>query len=116
MTTVLAPTEASDLAALLTDVAGQLAPSSRRVYLGDGAHFDSWLKAQGLGLADVTESVFIGYRRHLADDVQAHGRRYSKVTASRMLVIARRVCKEALKRGILTSDPGADVRGFKGTS
>ena len=92
---------------LLVDVAGQLAPRSRRVYASDARHWIGWLTDNNLSLETCDRSDFIRYRQHLADT-------YQKVTAARMLSVARRLCAEAVVRGIITSSPAESVRGFKG--
>ena len=102
-----------DLPAILDDIAGQLAPNSRRAYVADTSHFVTWLDRQGLGLTDVTRSSLIAYRKHLADDPQESGKPYSRNTAARMLASARRICQEAHQRGLLADDPTTNVRGFK---
>ena len=113
MTTAITPTQNTDLPSILDDIAGQLAPNSRRAYVADTTHFVLWLQAQGLGIEGVTRSIFIAYRRHLAEDPQESGRPYQKNTAARMLTSARRICQEAYRRGVLPNDPTGDVRGFK---
>ena len=91
----------------LTDVAGQLAPRSRAIYTSDAGHFARWLADAGLSLESLSRSDVIRYRQHLEDS-------YAKVTAARMLTVARRLCVEAVRRGVLTTNPTDDVRGFKG--
>lgn len=89
----------------LNDVAGQLAPRTRRVYTLDARHFAAWLSARDLDLARAKRTDIIQYRRHLAES-------YAKSTAARMLVVARRILAEAVLRGDLSHNPAADVRGF----
>ena len=113
MTTAITPTHNADLPAILDDIAGQLAPNSRRAYVADTTHFVTWLERQGFGITDVTRSILINYRRHLADDPQDTGKPYSRNTAARMLASARRICQEAHERGLLADDPTRNVRGFK---
>lgn len=96
----------NDLAAPLADLAGQLAPRSRRVYMSDANHFAAWLGKRGIAsIRELTRSDVIEYRRHLAEG-------YAKATASRMLIVARRLLNEAVLRGELAANPAAEVKGF----
>lgn len=106
--TVVAARPSSDLTtASLHDLAGQLAPRSQRIYRLDAQHFAAWLAERGLDLATVSRSDIIEYRSHLAE-------RYAKVTAARMLTVARRLLDEATRRaGGQAVNPAADVKGFK---
>lgn len=92
--------------AMLIDVAGQLAPTSRRVYTQDAKHFAAWLNVQGLSPHTLTRSDMVSYRKHLAE-------RYAKATANRMFVVARRLLDEHVKNGHLKSNPAETVKGFK---
>jgi site-specific recombinase XerD len=92
----------------MTDVAGQLSPRSRRIYMSDARHFAAWLSTREITIAVLTRSDFIEYRRHLSES-------YAKATAGRMLIVARRLLAEAVLRGDLPSNPAADVKGFKST-
>ena len=91
----------------MTDLAGQLAPTTASTYRYDMQHFAAWLAGEGLTVAQLDRAAFIRYRKHLQDT-------YAKSTASRMLTIARRLLAEAVKRGVLPVNVAADVRGFKG--
>jgi site-specific recombinase XerD len=91
---------------VMQDLAGQLAPRSRVIYENDARHFASWLTELGLTLETATRSHLIQYRSHLAET-------YAKATAARMLSVARRLLGEAVKRGDLTNNPAADIKGFK---
>ncbi len=97
-----------DIATVMTDVAGQLAPSSRRIYLSDAKHFATWLSAHGLNLLTVDRTSMIIYRQYLAD-------KYAKRTASRMFITARRLLDEAVKSGVLGANVASSIKGFKGT-
>lgn len=91
---------------VMQDLAGQLAPRSRLIYENDARHFANWLLEQNLTLETATRSHLIQYRSHLAEN-------YAKATAARMLSVARRLLSEAVKRGDLTNNPAADIKGFK---
>ena len=104
---VLSSKGADELALALADVAGQLAPSSRRLYASDIKHFAGWLTARSLDILVVSRSDMVAYRQHLAES-------YAKVTAARMLTVAKRVMSEAVKRGVRDSNPAGDIRGFRG--
>ena len=41
-------TTSNQLDQTITDIAGQLAPSSKRVYLNDTKHFAEWMQEQGI--------------------------------------------------------------------
>jgi len=91
---------------LMQDLAGQLAPRSRLIYENDARHFATWLTTHNLTLETASRSQLIQYRSHLAET-------YAKATAARMLSVARRLLGEAVKRGDLTANPAADIKGFK---
>ncbi len=97
---------ALEIEAILADVTGQLAASSRRIYTGAARHFADWLRAEGLTLASLNRSDFIRYRVHLEAS-------YSKSTAARLLVVARRLLDEGVKRGELPTNSASGVKGFK---
>ena len=92
----------------MKDIAGQLAPRTRRIYMSDAKHFATWLVGRGIDLAQAKRSDIIEYRRHL-------GESYARSTAIRMLVVAQRILHEAVLRGDLVSNPADDVKGFKST-
>src|SRR5579863_3232076 len=72
----------------MTDITGQLAPSSKRVYLNDAKHFATWLQDQGITPASMTRSDMIAYRLHLAESS------YAKATKQRMFSVACRLMNE----------------------
>ncbi len=88
------------------DLAGQLAPSSQRIYRLDITRFLTWLADQDLALAQVDRRAIIAYRAELA----AH---YQKATAARHLTVVRRFLAEATLHGVLAENPAAQVRGFR---
>ncbi len=100
--TVLAP----PLAATVHNVAGQLAPTSRKTYMVDTKHFAQWMAEQNLSLFSLDRDNLVAYRTHLAET-------YAKSTALRMWAVARRLLDEAVQRGILTKNPTEGICGFK---
>ena len=117
LTTVIPPPARDPLARLMSqldpiqlplakDLAGQLAPSSRRIYLNDLTIFLAWIKDSGLEPFTLTRSDIIAYQQHLRE-------RYAKATANRMFVTSRRFLEEAVIRGLMPANPGAALRGFK---
>jgi integrase/recombinase XerD len=95
-----------DLDAALSDLVGQLSPSSKRTYAIDARQFAGWMIEQGTTPATMTRSQAIAYRSFL----QEH---YAKATAARKLVVARRLLDEQRKQGKLALNPFDDVKGFK---
>ncbi len=94
------------LAATVQNVAGQLAPSSRKTYTIDAKHFAHWLDNQGLSLNALNRDDLVAYRMHLAAT-------YAQSTAARMWAVARRLLDEAMQRGLLANNPAEGIRGFK---
>jgi site-specific recombinase XerD len=84
-----------------------LAVSSRRQYQSDAKHFALWLSQHNLTLATINRDAIIEYRSHLADTYPV------AATASRLLVVAKRLLDEAVKRGVLSANPASDIKGFK---
>jgi integrase len=113
----------------LANLAGQLAPRSRRIYQTDVAAFLWWLAEHQAGetpgryqarklevaplaqqdaallLSGLTREAVIAYRAYLEAT-------YPKTTASRRLTVLRRLCAEAKEKGLLAVDPTERVRGF----
>jgi integrase/recombinase XerD len=93
-------------AATMQNVAGQLAPTSRKTYTIDAKHFAQWLAGQDISLYSLGRDDLVAYRTHLAET-------YAQSTASRMWAVARRLLDEAVQRGLLTKNPAEGIRGFK---
>jgi integrase/recombinase XerD len=104
--TDLLPTSAN-LDQTITDIAGQLAPSSKRVYLNDTKHFAEWMKTQGLTPSTMSRSDMIAYRLHLAEST------YAKPTKQRMFSVACRLMNEQYIAGHIKDKVTQDVKGFK---
>lgn len=102
----IAPTPSPLAGVVLDDLAGQLAPSSQRLYRADATHFVNWLKERERNIFTLIRSDFVQYRAHLGD-------KYSKATAARMLTVARRLLDEAVNRGDLVANPAKTVKGWK---
>jgi site-specific recombinase XerD len=94
------------MAATMQNVAGQLAPSSRKTYTIDAKHFAQWLAGQELSLNALDRDDLVSYRAHLAET-------YAQSTAARMWAVARRLLDEAVQRGLLPKNPAEGIRGFK---
>jgi integrase len=94
------------IVATMQNVAGQLAPSSRKTYTIDAKHFAQWLAGQELSLNSLDRDDLVAYRAHLAEI-------YAQSTAARMWAVARRLLDEAVQRGLLLKNPIEGVRGFK---
>jgi site-specific recombinase XerD len=104
--TDLIPTSAQ-LDQAITDIAGQLAPSSKRIYLNDTKHFAEWMQEQGLTLSSMSRSDMIAYRLHLAEST------YAKPTKQRMFSVACRLMNEQYIAGHIKDKVTQDVKGFK---
>lgn len=97
---------APPLAATMQNVAGQLAPTSRKTYAIDAKHFAQWMTDQDLSLFSLGRDELVAYRTYLAEQ-------YAKTTASRMWAVTRRLLDEAVQRGLLAHNPSEGIRGFK---
>jgi len=104
--TDLIPTSAQ-LDQTITDIAGQLAPSSKRIYLNDTKHFAEWMQEQGLTPSSMSRSDMIAYRLHLAEST------YAKPTKQRMFSVACRLMNEQYIAGHIKDNVTQDVKGFK---
>src|SRR5215470_3138034 len=110
------------------NLAGQLSARSQRIYTGDVEAFLWWLRASLAGespgrykdhareaqpcspaeaamlLAQLTRDQVIAYRAYLdtKDPTDAEGNRrlYAKTTAVRRLTVVRRLCAEAVFKGL----------------
>ena len=94
------------MVATMQNVAGQLAPSSRKTYTIDAKHFAHWLASRELSLTSLDRDDLVTYRAHLAET-------YAQSTAARMWAVARRLLDEAVQRGLLPKNPAEGIRGFK---
>jgi len=96
----------ADLSATLHNVAGQLAPTSRKTYLHDARHFAHWMADQARSLQLLSRDDLVAYRAYL-------GETYAKTTAARMWAVAGRLLDEAVRRQVLPRNPAEGIRGFK---
>ena len=94
------------IAATMQNVAGQLAPTSRKTYTIDVKHFAHWLAEQEHSLNSLDRDDLVAYRAHLAET-------YAQSTAARMWAVTRRLLDEAVQRGLLPKNPAEGIRGFK---
>ena len=94
------------LAATMHNVAGQLAPTSRKTYTIDAKHFAQWMADRSLSVFSLGRDELVEYRKYLAE-------KYAQSTASRMWAVARRLLDEAVQRGLLANNPAEGIRGFK---
>lgn len=78
---------------------------SKRIYAHDATYFATWIAEQGLTIADMTYALFLAYKEHLEQ-------KHQSATASRMLSIARRLLREAVLEGMLSENPGKEVKGI----
>lgn len=100
----------SDLTALrttvdVTDVVGQLARRSRRIYANDALRFATWLEEHNLTIPALTFSRMVQYRGFLEDT-------YRPATAQRMFSVARRILEDYVRKGVLARNPCEGIRGF----
>jgi len=99
-------TASSQLDQTITDIAGQLAPSSKRIYLNDTRYFAEWMKTQGLTPSTMSRSDMIAYRLHLAES------KYAKPTKQRMFRVAVRLMNEQYVTGLIKEKVTEGVKGF----
>jgi len=90
----------------ITDIAGQLAPSSKRIYLNDTRYFAEWMQEQGATPDVMTRSDMIAYRLHLAES------KYAKNTKQRMFRVACRLMNEQYIAGRTKEKVTEGVKGF----
>lgn len=103
-----------DLDQTITDIAGQIAPSSERVYRSDTEYFATWMLAQGLTPGTFRRSDMIAYRAYL-DTVLSKktGKPFSKATKQRMFSVARRLMDEQFASDRIPAKVTTEVKGFK---
>lgn len=107
MEKALIRTDLQELDQAMADIAGQLAESSRRVYLNDVKHFANWMIEQGFTPKIMTRSGMIAYRSYLAASA------YSKATKQRMFSVACRLMNEQYITGRIDAKITQDVKGFR---
>jgi integrase/recombinase XerD len=100
----------SQLDQTIIDIAGQLAPSSKRIYLNDVKYFAEWIQQQGITPDTMSRSDMIAYRVYLAES------KYAKTTKQRMFSIACKLMRERKRAGNIAEDVTLDVRGFRTNS
>jgi integrase/recombinase XerD len=100
-------TTSSQLYQTITDIAGQLAPSSKRIYLNDTKYFAEWMREQGLTPDTMSRSDMITYRQHLAQST------YAKATKQHMFRVAVHLMNEQYITGLIKEKVTEGVKGFK---
>ena len=97
-----------------TDVAGQIAPSSARIYTIDARMFANWITNQGLHPSSLTRSDMIAYRAYLQEVISPRtGKPYSRAARQRMFSVAMRLMREHHASGRGSVDITHLVKGFK---
>ncbi len=115
--TTLSPDEISVFSFPLGDIAGQLAPSSRRIYAMDTTHFATWMHAQGLTPQTMIRSDLIAYRQHLDEECQplkkgqTEKKLYSRSAKQRMFSVAIRLMREQCREQ-RREDITKEIKGF----
>jgi site-specific recombinase XerD len=107
MSTELLTQAAYDLTLIVEQTAGQLAPSSKRIYLNDARYFASWMHEQGLQPADMTRIDMSNYRFHLASSG------YAKATKQRMFSVACKLMDEQFLNKHIPEKITDGIAGFK---
>jgi integrase/recombinase XerD len=112
MPTAIVPAAATAIAGAgdLPDIsilAGQLAPSSERMYRRDVAAYLTWCAANGC--AGGAPASLARYRAHLAG-----GTRKSPATINRELAAVKRLAREAAAQGLLDSVTAAQFAALRG--
>jgi integrase/recombinase XerD len=103
----LTQAESQEFDQAMHDIAGQLAPSSQRIYRSDARHFATWLLARGITPTQMTRSNMIAYRSYLSEST------YSKATKQRMFAVACRIMNEQYINGTLAVKVTTEVKGFR---
>src|SRR5690349_1677766 len=85
---------------------GNVAAASRRIYRQDARQFVEWLAQKGLSVEVVNFKEVSDYRAYLEES-------YAKATASRKLVVARRLLEVAVILKLRLDNPGEHLKGFK---
>jgi hypothetical protein len=89
----------------VTDVVGQLARRSRRIYANDASRFASWLDEHDLTIPVLTYSWMVQYRQFLEDT-------YRPATAQRMSSVARRILEDYVRKGVRSAIPARAFAAF----
>jgi len=104
--TDIIPATEIDRNALISPFAGELSPSSRRIYAHDAEVFAHWLQFHQVTPETITEETMSAYRGYLLEH-------YRTATAKRMFSVSCRLLGVQVGRKILKSNPAANVRGIK---
>lgn len=113
-TDIIRQSTAVDFEQTITDIAGQLAPTSKRVYRSDTAYFATWILNQGLTPDQFRRSDMIAYRAHLDTVVSERTKKpFSKATKQRMFSVSRRLMDEQFVSEQISTKVTTEVKGFK---
>lgn len=112
--TVLDPTlrlalSPPELERLTNTLLKNVAESSRRVYQTDAYQFFKWLAENRLDLATIDYGECSEYRAYL-------GNRYQKPTATRKLVVMRRLLEVAVLLKLRADNPATAIKGYGSTA
>lgn len=77
--------------------------NSKRAYTSDTLVFRRWLDSQGVAIQAIDYDTMLRYHAYLLEH-------YSKATAARRFVVARRLLEVAVKKQLLADNPAADVK------
>ena len=114
MSTEIVVSTESSITQSMTNIAGQIATSSKRIYQNDARHFAYWLQMQCLTLDAFTRAKMIEYRSYLDTCISPKtGNPYSKATKKRMFTVAINIMKEAHISGYIEENVTQSVKGFK---
>lgn len=103
-----------DLDQTVTDIAGKIATSSKRVYTNDARYFALWMQEQGLTPDTFTRSHMLLYRSHLDTCLSKRtGKAYGKPTKQRMFSVATNIMKELYANGHIAANVTDRIPGFK---
>jgi integrase len=98
----------------MTDIAGQIAETSKRIYLSDTEHFAHWLLNHQLTPDTVSRSDMIAYRSYLDTVIsEKTGKPFSKSTKQRMFSVARRLMDEQFASERISKKVTTEIKGFK---
>jgi len=87
-----------------------ISPQTRKAYMGDVRIFRRWLSEQGIeNTSQITRDTMLRYRGYLLDT-------FSKATAARRFVVARRLLEAAVIDTLLPNNPAEKIKFSHGNS
>ncbi len=75
---------------------------SQRAYMSDARVFMRWLESEGIAYSEIDYDAAVRYHAYLLNT-------YSKATAARRFVVARRLLDEAVNRKVITENPARKI-------